>query len=174
MPLVDDIAALRRVLAQSRTIAVVGLSAHWHRPSYFAAQYMQDKGYRVIPVNPAYDTVLGQRCYPTLEAIGEPVDMVDCFRKPQDIPPIARSAIAIGAKVLWMQLGIRNEEAARLALDAGLDVVMDRCVKIEHARILGGLHWAGVNTGVISARRPEPPVSRAADPGPGAGATPHS
>jgi len=161
MPLVDDIAGLRRVLARTRTIAVVGLSAHWHRPSHFAAQYMQGKGYRVIPVNPAYTEVLGQRCFPSLAAIGEPVDMVDCFRKPADIPPIAREAIAIGAKVLWMQLGIRNEEATRLALDAGLDVVMDRCVKIEHARILGGLNWAGVNTGVISARRPEPLVPNA-------------
>ena len=109
---------------------------------------MQDKGYPVIPVNPAYAEVLGQRCYPNLAAIPEPVDMVDCFRKPDDIVPIAREAVAIGAKVLWMQLGIRNEEAARIALDGGLDVVMDRCVKIEHARILGGLNWAGVNTGV--------------------------
>jgi predicted CoA-binding protein len=151
---VDDIAGIRRILAQSRTIAVVGLSANWYRPSNFAAKYMQGKGYRVIPVNPAYTEVLGERCYPDLGAIGEPVDIVDCFRKPQDIVPIAREAVAIGAKVLWMQLGIRNEEAARIALDGGLDVVMDRCVKIEHARILGGLNWAGVNTGVISAKRP--------------------
>src|SRR6187431_2349485 len=162
MPLVDDIAGIRRVLAQTRSIAVVGLSAHWHRPSYFAAQYMQGKGYRVIPVNPSYQAVLGERCHPDLASIGEPVDMVDCFRKPQDIVPIARDAVAIGAKVLWMQIGIRNEEAARIALDAGMDVVMDRCVKIEHARILGGLNWAGVNTGVVSARRPEPVASRSA------------
>ena len=94
----------------------MGLSAHWHRPSNFAAKYMQDKGYRVIPVNPRYAEVLGQRCYPNLAAIGEPVDIVDCFRKPQDIVPIAREAVAIRAKVLWMQLGIRNEEAARIAL----------------------------------------------------------
>jgi len=154
VPIVDDITGLRRILAQTRAIAVVGLSAHWYRPSHFAAKYMQDKGYRVIPVNPAYEEVLGQRCYPNLAAIGQPVDVVDCFRKPGDIVPIAREAVATGAKVLWMQLGIRNEEAARIALDAGLDVVMDRCVKIEHARILGGLNWAGVNTGVISARRP--------------------
>ncbi|MCC6867643.1 MAG: CoA-binding protein [Burkholderiales bacterium] len=160
MAIVDDIAGLRRILAQARTIAVVGLSAHWHRPSYFAAQYMQSKGYRVIPVNPAYAEILGERCHPSLTAIGEPVDIVDCFRKPQDIVPIAREAVAIGASVLWMQLGIRNEEAANIALAGGLDVVMDRCVKIEHARILGGLNWAGVNTGVISARRPEPVASR--------------
>ena len=152
--IVDDIAGLRRVLAQSRTIAVVGLSANWYRPSHFAAKYMQDKGFSIIAVNPMYTQVLGQRCYPDLAAIGRAVDMVDCFRKPDDIVPIAREAVAIGAKVLWMQLGIRNDEAARIALDGGLDVVMDRCVKIEHARILGGLNWAGVNTGVISAKRP--------------------
>ncbi|MCC6196496.1 MAG: CoA-binding protein [Burkholderiales bacterium] len=155
--MVDDIPGLRRILAQTRSIAVVGLSAHWFRPSNFAAKYMQDKGYRVIPVNPSYAEVLGQRCYPNLTAIGEPVDIVDCFRKPQDIVPIAREAVATRAKVLWMQLGIRNREAADLALAAGLDVVMDRCVKIEHARILGGLNWTGVNTGVISARRPNSP-----------------
>jgi len=153
MPIVDDIAGLRRVLAQTKSIAVVGLAAHWYRPSYFAAKYMQDHGYRVIPVNPGYSEVLGQPCYPSLAAIPGPVDMVDCFRKAADIPPIAREAVAKGARVLWMQLGIRNEDAARIALDAGLEVVMDRCVKIEHARILGGLNWAGVNTGVISARR---------------------
>jgi predicted CoA-binding protein len=154
MPIIDDIPGLRRVLAQTRTIAVVGLSAHWYRPSHFAAKYLRDKGYSVIPVNPAYQEVLGQRCYPNLTAIGEPVDVVDCFRKSEDIVPIAREAVAIHAKVLWLQLGIVNDEAARIALDGGLDVVMDRCVKIEHARILGGLNWAGVNTGVISARKP--------------------
>ena len=154
MPIVDDIAGLRRILAQSRTIAVVGLSANWYRPSFFAAKYMQDHGYRIIPVNPTYDEVLGERCYPTLAAIPGPVDMVDCFRKSEEIPALAREAVAKGAKVLWMQLGIRNDEAARVANDAGLEVVVDRCMKIEHARILGGLHWAGINTGVISSRRP--------------------
>jgi predicted CoA-binding protein len=153
MPIVDDIAGLRRVLAQTKSIAVVGLSAHWYRPSYFAAKYMQDHGYRVIPVNPSYSEVLGQPCYPSLAAIPGPVDLVDCFRKSADIMPIAREAVAKGARVLWMQLGIRNEDATRIALDAGLEVVMDRCVKIEHARLMGGLNWAGVNTGVISARR---------------------
>ena len=154
MPIVDDIAGLRRILARSRTLAVVGLSAQWHRPSYFAAKYMQDHGHRIIPVNPRYGEVLGQTCYPDLRAIPEPVDVVDCFRRAEDIPPIADAAIAIGAKVLWMQLGIVNDEAARRASAAGLDVVMNRCVKIEHARLLGGLNWAGVNTGVISSRRP--------------------
>jgi len=154
VPIIDDIAGLRRILTQSRTLAVVGLSAQWYRPSYFAAKYMQDHGYRVIPVNPRYATVLGERCHPDLRAIREPVDIVDCFRKAPEIPAIAEEAIAIGAKVLWMQLGIVNDEAARRAVDAGLDVVMNRCVKIEHARLLGGLNWAGVNTGVISSRRP--------------------
>ena len=154
MATIDDIAGLRRILAQSRTIAVVGLSANWYRPSYFAAKYMKDHGYRIIPVNPSYQEVLAERCYPSLAAIPETVDIVDCFRKPAEIVPIARDAVAIGAKVLWMQLGIRNDEAAKIASDAGLDVVMDHCVKIEHARILGGLNWAGVNTGIISARRP--------------------
>jgi len=150
---VDDIAGLRRVLMQSRTLAVVGLSANWYRPSYFAAKYMQDHGYRIIPVNPNYDEVLGQRCYPTLAEVPEPVDLVDCFRQPDEMVALATEAVAIGAKVLWMQLGIRNGEAATIAGDAGLDVVMDRCVKIEHARIMGGLNWAGVNTGIVSARR---------------------
>jgi predicted CoA-binding protein len=154
MAIVDDIAGLRRILAQSRTIAVVGLSANWYRPSYFAAKYMQDHGYRIVPVNPSYTEVLGETCYPTIAAIPGPVDIVDCFRKPGEIPVLAHAAVAKGVRVLWMQLGIRNDEAARIASDAGLDVVMDRCVKIEHARILGGLHWAGVNTRMISSRRP--------------------
>jgi predicted CoA-binding protein len=154
MPLVDDIAGLRRILAQARTIAVVGLSANWYRPSYFAAKYMQDHGYRVIPVNPNYSEVLGQTCYPDVRSIPGDVDIVDCFRKPGEMVPLAREAVAKGAAVLWMQLGIHNDEAAAIADAAGLDVVQDRCVKIEHARILGGLNWAGVNTGVISSRRP--------------------
>jgi predicted CoA-binding protein len=158
MPLVDDIAGLRRILTRSRTIAVVGLSANWYRPSFFAAKYMRDHGYRIIPVNPTYDEVMGERSYPDLRAAAAasatPIDIVDCFRQPAEIVPIARDAVTIGAKVLWMQLGIRNDEAAKIAVDAGLDVVMNRCVKIEHARILGGLNWAGVNTGVVSAKRP--------------------
>jgi predicted CoA-binding protein len=158
MPIVDDIVGLRRILRQSRTIAVVGLSANWYRPSYFAAKYMRDHGYRIIPVNPTYEEVMGERCFPDLatskKAATAPIDIVDCFRKSDEIPPLARDAIAIGAKVLWMQLGIRNDEAARIASEAGLDVVMNRCVKIEYARLMGGLNWAGVNTGVISARRP--------------------
>jgi uncharacterized protein len=150
----DDIASLRRILKSARTLAVVGLSAEWHRPSYFAAKYMQEHGYRVLPVNPRYDTILGVRCYARLEEIDVPVDIVDVFRKTEDVLPVARSAVAIGAKCLWQQIGVVNLEADALAAAAGLDSVMDRCVKIEHGRLFGGLHWAGVNTRVISARRP--------------------
>jgi predicted CoA-binding protein len=150
----EDIATLRRILRTCRTIAVVGLSADWFRPSYFAASYMQGKGYRIVPVNPKYPEILGEKSYARLEDIPFPVDMVDVFRKPADLPPIAASAVAIGAKCLWQQLGVANAEADAIARAAGLDSVMDRCVKIEHARLFGGLHWVGVNTGVISAKRP--------------------
>jgi predicted CoA-binding protein len=150
---VDDIAGLRRILTQSRTIAVVGLSANWYRPSFFAAKYMQDHGYRVIPVNPNYTEVLSERCYPDITSIPEPVDIVDCFRRSEEMPALAGEAVAKGAKVFWMQLGIANEEATRIATEGGLDVVSNRCVKIEHARLLGDLNLAGVNTGVISSRR---------------------
>jgi predicted CoA-binding protein len=150
----STIAELRRILKTNHTIAVVGLSADWYRPSYFAAKYMQEHGFRIIPVNPKYDEILGEKCYPNLKAIPEPVDIVDVFRKPDDCAPIAQDAVAIGAKVLWLQLGVVNEEAARIAEAGGLEVVMDRCVKIEYARLFGGLGWFGVNTKVISARRP--------------------
>lgn len=150
----STIAELRRILKTNHTIAVVGLSADWYRPSYFAAKYMQEHGFRIIPVNPKYDEVLGEKCYPNLKAIPEQVDIVDVFRKPDDCVPIAQDAVVIGAKVLWLQLGVVNEEAARVAEAGGLEVVMDRCVKIEYARLFGGLGWFGVNTKVISARRP--------------------
>ena len=149
----DDINGLRRVLSSVRSIAMVGLSANWYRPSFFAAKYLKDHGYRVIPVNPAYEEVLGERCYKSLADIDEPVDVVDCFRRAEDIGPIAEEAIAIKAKVLWMQLGVINEQAGRQAHEAGLEVVMNRCMKIEYARIFGGLNFIGVNTKVISAKR---------------------
>jgi predicted CoA-binding protein len=151
----NDIQTLRRILKENHTIAVVGLSADWFRPSYFAAKYMQQHGYRIVPVNPRYQEILGERCYRSLKDIPGTVDIVDCFRKSQDIPAIAEEAIAIGAKVLWMQIGVINVAAAQRAGAAGLDVVMDHCVKIEHARLFGGLNWAGVNTRVISAKRPK-------------------
>ena len=151
MPSTD--ADLRRILTTCRTLAVVGLSADWHRPSYFAAKYMQEHGYRIVPVNPRYEEVLGERCYASLTDIPHPVDLVDVFRRSEDALPIAQQAIAIGARCLWQQLGVTNLEADALARAAGLDSVLDRCVKIEHARLFGGLHFAGVNTRVICARR---------------------
>jgi predicted CoA-binding protein len=150
----DDINTLRRILRESKVLAVVGLSADWYRPSYFAAKYMQEHGYRIIPVNPKYPEILGEKCYKSLRDIPHKVDLVDVFRKSQDVMPIAEDAIAIGAKVLWQQLGVRNEAAAARAREAGLDTVMDRCVKIEHGRLFGGLNWVGVNTHIISAKRP--------------------
>jgi predicted CoA-binding protein len=150
----DDSDKVRRILRRSKTIAVVGLSAQWHRPSYFAAKYMQEHGYRVIPVNPGYPEILGEKCYKSLREIPEKVDIVDCFRRSAEIPAIADDAIAIGAKVLWMQLGVENGDARHKAESAGLEVVENRCVKIEHGRFFGGLGWAGVNTKVISAKRP--------------------
>ena len=154
----SDIPTLRRILAQSHTIAVVGLSADWFRPSYFAAKYMLTHGYTVIPVNPRYSEILGQKSYKSLRdipaEIAGKIDIVDCFRKTEDIMPIAEDAIAIGAKVLWQQIGVLNHEAGEKASAAGLDTIMDRCVKIEHGRLFGGLNWCGVNTGVISAKRP--------------------
>ncbi len=152
--IVDDIPGIRRILSESRTVAMVGLSASWHRPSHFAAKYLQEHGYRVIPVTPRYEEVLGERCYASLADVPEPIDVVDCFRRVEEIPALAEAAIAVGAKVLWMQLGIVHEEAARRASEAGLDVVMDRCMKIEYARLFGGLSFVGVNTKVVSAKRP--------------------
>jgi hypothetical protein len=161
----DTISTLRDVLTRCRTLAVVGLSPQWHRPSYFAAKYMQAHGYRIVPVNPlvAQDggTILGERAYASvreadaaLRAEGGRIDMVDCFRKSEDIPPLADEAVAIGARCLWLQLGVVNDAAAERAEAAGLQVIQNRCVKIEHARLFGGLGWAGVDTRVISAKRP--------------------
>ena len=152
----DDVETLRRILRENRVIAMVGLSADWYRPSYFAAKYLQEHGYRVIPVNPRYagKAVLGETCYASLREVPDRVDVVDVFRRTQDVAPVADEAIAIGAKVLWQQIGVKNEAAAAKAEAAGMDAVMDRCMKIEHGRLFGGLNWAGVNTRVISSKRP--------------------
>jgi predicted CoA-binding protein len=158
----NDIPQLRQILKSAKTIAVVGLSAQWNRPSYFAAKYMQEHGYRIIPVNPRYagqgqfpaEDILGQKCYASLLDIPEAVDMVDVFRKTEDVLPIAQEAFQIGAACLWQQLGVENSEASALFLTHGRLSVTNRCVKIEHARIFGGLNWVGVNTGIISAKRP--------------------
>ena len=160
----DTISTLRDLLTHCRTIAVVGLSPQWHRPSYFAAKYMQAHGYRVVPVNPLVaregGQILGEAAYTSvteaaaaLAVQGVKIDMVDCFRKSEDIPPLADEAIAIGTKCLWLQLGVFNEAAGQRAEAAGLQVIQNRCVKIEHARLFGGLGWMGVNTKVISAKR---------------------
>jgi predicted CoA-binding protein len=144
-----------RILTENRSIAMVGLSADPMRPSHFAAIYMQSEGYDIVPVNPRYagETILGETVYASLADIPRHVDIVDVFRRADELPDIARDAVAIGANVLWMQLGVVNEEAARIAREAGLEVVQDRCVKIEHARFFGGLNLVGMNTGVVTSRR---------------------
>jgi len=134
--IINDAAGLTRVLNDCRVIAVVGVSANASRPSHYCAQYLMDRGYTVIPVNPGLREVLGVTCYPMLAEIPHKVDMVNVFRRPEDVLPIAEEAIRIGARCLWLQLGIINEEAMDLASQAGLDVVADHCIKIEHSRLL--------------------------------------
>ena len=146
---------LRSVLSEAKTIAMVGASPYWNRPSYFAMKYLQSKGFRVIPVNPraAGETILGEKVYASLAEIPVKVDMVDVFRNSEAAGPLADAAIQIGAKILWMQLGVRNDAAAARAETAGLKVVMNRCPKIEFSRLHGELAWSGVNTGIISSKR---------------------
>ncbi|MBN8875133.1 MAG: O-acetylhomoserine aminocarboxypropyltransferase [Rhodospirillales bacterium] len=161
-------AKLRRILSSVRTIALVGASSNWNRPSYFVMKYLQNKGYRVIPVNPgiAGQDLLGERVYANLRDIPEPIDMVDIFRASDQVGPIVDDAIAIRARYVWMQLGVRNDEAAERAEEAGLEVVMNRCPKIEFGRLGGELSWSGVNSGIIRNRAPEPPTGRSAKPRP--------
>jgi uncharacterized protein len=153
----NSVQMLHKILATHKTIAVVGLSADWFRPSFFAAKYMQEHGYKIIPVNPKYSEILGEVSYPSLKAIpveiATTIGMVDCFRKSEDILPIALDAVAIGAKCFWQQLGVVNHAAHELVSSAGLESVFDRCVKIEHARVFGGLGWVGVNTKIITAKK---------------------
>ena len=149
-------AYIRDILSRYRSIAMVGASANTSRPSYFAMKYLKEKGFRVIPINPgqAGKEILGERVYASLEEIGERLDIVDIFRSSEAALEVTRDAIKHGAKVVWMQLGVRNDEAAKLAENAGLQVVMNRCPKIEYGRLSGELGWAGVNSRRISARRP--------------------
>jgi predicted CoA-binding protein len=142
-----------RILKTYKHIAMVGLSSNPFRPSHYAAIYLLSEGYDVVPVNPRENQILGQKSYPTLADVPGPVEVVDIFREPSAVPSIVEEAIAVGAKVIWMQLGVIHEGAAERARKAGLEVVMDRCMKIEHARFFGGLNTIGMNTGVISSRK---------------------
>jgi predicted CoA-binding protein len=150
----DDL-YLRRILRETKTIAMVGASANWNRPSFFAMKYLLDRGYKVIPVNPAAagQEILGQKVYASLGELPQKVDMVDIFRNSEAAGPIADDAIKHGAKVVWMQLGVRNDDAAQRAEAAGLKVVMNRCPKIEHSRLSGTIEWHGIASGVITSRK---------------------
>jgi len=149
--------SILRVLQNYRRVAIVGLSGNPNRPSYFAATYLLDHGYQIFPVNPGYvgKEILCQKVYGSLDEVPQPIEVVDVFRKTEEVPAIVDDAIRLGAKVLWLQLGVLHMEARQKALDAGLEVVMDRCMKIEHARFHGGLNSAGIRTGLISSRKPK-------------------
>jgi predicted CoA-binding protein len=150
---VNEPATIVSLLQRATTIAVVGLSPNELRPSNFVGYYLQRHGYRVIPVNPRETEILGERSYASLSEVPEHVDVVDVFRAPEAVPGIAEEAVAIGAGALWLQFGVISEEGARIAAEGGLDVVMDRCIKVEHARLLGRMHWLGFNTGEITSKR---------------------
>jgi uncharacterized protein len=149
----QDPLTIQRVLHTAKTIAIVGLSDNELRASYFVGYYLRRHGYRIIPVNPRQTEILGQKCYPSLLDVPEPVDIVDVFRAPGALPGIARDAVAIKAGTLWCQFGVINEEGARIAEDGGVTVIMDRCLKVEHARYLGRMHWLGFNTQRITSVR---------------------
>jgi predicted CoA-binding protein len=151
--LYQDPLVIQRILREARTIAIVGLSTDPQRASWFVGSYLKKEGYRIIPVNPKADRILGEKAYPDLASIPEPVDLVDVFRPGAECLAVAREAVAVKAKALWLQLRLINLEAAEFAAAHGLAVVLDRCVKMEHARYFGRLHWAGVNTEIISARK---------------------
>jgi len=149
----QDMTDIQRVLHNAKTIAIVGLSNNPLRASYFVGYYMKRHGYRVIPVNPRESEILGETSYPSLRDVPSPVDVVNVFRAPSALPAIAEDAVAIKASTLWCQFGVINEEGARIAADAGLTVIMDRCLKVEHARYVGRMHWLGFNTQRITAVR---------------------
>jgi predicted CoA-binding protein len=149
----QDSLTIQRVLHTSKTIAIVGLSPNPLRASYFVGYYLKRHGYRVIPVNPRETEILGEKCYPGLLDVPGPVDVVDVFRAPDALPQIAADAVAIHARFLWCQFGVINEEGARIAEDGGVAVIMDRCLKVEHARYIGRMHWLGFNTQRITSVR---------------------
>jgi predicted CoA-binding protein len=149
----QDPLTIQRALHNARTIAVVGLSPNELRASNFVGYYLKRHGYRVIPVNPRETEILGETCYPSLADVPEPLDVINVFRTPDVLPGLAREAVAINAGLLWGQFGVVNEEAARIAEDGGVSVVMDRCLKVEHARYVGRMHWLGFNTGRITSVR---------------------
>ena len=144
---------IQRVLHSTNTIAIVGLSSNELRASYFVGYYLKRHGYRVIPVNPREKEILGETCYPSLGDVPEPVDLVNVFRAPAALPDIAREIVAIGAATLWCQFGVINAEGAQIAEDGGVTVIMDRCIKVEHARYVGRMHWLGFNTQRITSVR---------------------
>ena len=150
----QDRRTIREIVLTARTVAIVGLSANELRASHFVGYYLQRHGYRVIPVNPNEERVLGEQVYPSLRDVPEHIDVVDVFRDPAAVPEIAREAVEVGAGALWLQFGVISPEGARIAQEAGLPVVMDRCLKVEHARLLGRMHWMGFDTGVIAGSRP--------------------
>lgn len=149
----DDPRTIQSILQRSRTVAIVGLSPNELRPSHFVGYYLRRHGYQIIPVNPREESILGERCYPSLADVPERVDVVDVFRAPDAVPAIAEEAVAAGAGALWLQYGVISPEGAAIAARGGLDVVMDRCMKVEHARVLGRMHWLGFNTGAITSSR---------------------
>jgi len=149
----QDPLTIQRVLREAKTIAIVGLSSNTLRASHFVGFYLQRHGFRVIPVNPRETEILGEKCYASLRDVPVPVDIVNVFRAPDAVPGIAKDAVAIGAKCLWCQFGVINEEGARIAEQGGLSVVMDRCIKVEHARFVGRMHWLGFNTQRITSVR---------------------
>ncbi len=148
-------ATIRKIFSYAHTIAVVGLSANRLRPSFFVASYLKHRDFKIVPVNPRETEVLGERCYPSLTDLPIQVDVVDVFRDPAAVPAIVDEAIQIGARAVWLQFGVVAPSAAERAAEAGLDVVMDRCMKIEHGRYYGEMHWFGLNTGIVTSRRPE-------------------
>ena len=149
----QDPFTIQSIINRAKTVAIVGLSPNELRASYFVGYYLRRHGFQVIPVNPREESILGVRSYPSLSEVPDAIDVVDVFRAPDAVPAIAEEAVAAGAGALWLQYGVISPQGAQIAVDGGLDVVMDRCLKVEHARYLGRMHWLGFNTGEITSSR---------------------